>query len=442
MSGIKLELEALDENNNYSLGKIDISKYLLGDSAISKIKSSIDNSDFVVGVFSFSSCKIKLVNRNGIFNLGSGGLFPFERNNARVTISLIKKDNSISKVFEGLIDEIATRDNPLSESITITVTSIDSIFKKTIVQAGAVRIGQTFKEAIIGLLSNNFLLNFIEINEDKINLDYNGVIESVESFANKSTSEVFNNILVASNSILYIDNNREVIVTPRVVLNKVVSKNFYGNYDQLDRKPKILNIKNVNTGLHRAINQIRVNNNYYQDHDYIAAFGLKSKDITVEFVSDIDQLRNIANNLINKYKVPKSELIIAIPLEESVDLKLTDIVTIYIPKKIIPFDRNENFSRVGIDNIGEARLSGTIGSYSHYSQKGFIVYEKIDNPNNFTSELKIRELGTTQGDSHNYLFPAKFGIARFGRSRFAQENVEIYSRKFGKAKFGRSRFAV
>ncbi len=436
--GIKITPVGL--NSNEFLDEFEGTDYLAGNSAISSISNTVDNSDFVVGLFSYSYTRIKLLNRSGIFNQNdSTGKFPNGRDGSKVTIFL--RDQGEEKpVFIGEISEDATKENILNETIEITVLSPDSVLRRHNVPAGILSGNLSFKDAIIALLDRPPINLSVKIRERFIEMDYNGIIDNEESFSGKSIQESIGEILVAGNSFLFVDFNNFVRVLSRTKFRER-KRRFYGPYDKLGRSPGILSVKNYNNGLQRTINQVEINGEYYGDQDFINTYSLRSKSISFDFITRPDRQAIVATNLIRKYRVPKQEMTIMVPLKDAYDLEISDLLSVHYPRKRVGI--NENSGKFGIDMFGFAKFAGNVGAFYINSNVNWIIYGKKDNPSNFTTELKLREYGFKVGDSTLHKRRSIFGTGRFGEATFQDTEVAYASKtgRFGIGKFGSSTFA-
>ena len=94
----------------------------------SNMKKSIDAADFDIGVFYYGDVKLKIDNYGGKFSdkYDIRSLFPYGRDLAKVRVTYNDK-NGESTVFNGLIDDKATKINFEKEEISIVCPSNDSV---------------------------------------------------------------------------------------------------------------------------------------------------------------------------------------------------------------------------------------------------------------------------------------------------------------------------
>ena len=425
-------IDPIDNNNGYTIESIDATPYLAGNGAISNIKQSVDAADFVVGLFSYSHTKIKLKNIEGIFSYdGYSRYFPYGRDESRVRIRLRNPDNNQTfPIFTGLISDDATMEDDINEIISFTVLSYDSIFKHDRVPSGTVGGDLSYKDALIKLIDRNPINLFVSIEEDNLTLDYNGVIEDGEAFTGLSVSDAVNKILLSANSIMFVDENRNVIADVRTS-RKTQQEIFYGPYSEVQRTPLILGIKKINNGHHRMINQVQLNEVYYEDVTYIDAYKLKSKTLDLKFITTSPERSRVANNIIKRHRYPKPEMTIIVPTISSYDLSLVDLVSVDYERLVSSARGDDVFARYDIAEYDDGEYPGEHGTIYISPEIGWIVYEISHNLSDFTTELKLKEFGSTSGDSVLYDVPNEYDRAVYDTGLYESDDGVVYASSVG-----------
>ena len=416
----------IDQNGRHSLPQIDVSNDLLYNTAISPIRRSVDSSDFVVGVFSFDHCKIKLKNtRRKYSNTSYLRAMPFGSDGARVEIFTIRDATSginpspsiVTKIFTGTINDEATKESLLKEEIVFTVLSLDSILKRRPFLPEAVRQGITLEEALGALLSTPPIPEFIKLPPGNIDLDLKGLrISSRAPFQGKNSYDVVTNLLVASNSVMFVDENRIVHIAPRTPSILDRGAIFRGPYSSQGKNPAILSILDYNQGLHRMINRVNYTDttgdrSSYEDRDYIDAYGIKEKTVDWSFLS-IRDARDAAFNLVNKYRYPKSEITIKVKLDDARELNVLSIVGLDVPPLYSP--TGKRVPEWGKTKWGEGKWPNVSGGGNIDIGQGWLVYEKIDDMASFETTLKLRTVGVRPGDQDNFVIPLYWGLGNWG----------------------------
>ena len=382
---------------------------------ISKITSTVDNSDFSIGVFSFNSVTLKLLNHSGLFSNENGlsSIFPYGRDRARVDISLGEFS------FTGLISEDATREND-NESVTFTILSADSILRTTVITGGTLRAGDMASQMILSILTIPRIASLITATSANISLDQDYTVTTTTSFAGKSALAVLNELLVPANSYITIDSdlNALVLSRTRVRTNANIRKTFHASHDILRREPPILLIKDYNDGQHRAFNSFVLNSrNPEQDTSFIEAYGFREVSVSAEFVESSSDLEAIETNLLDKWKVPKREFKIVVRTRDASDVSIGDIVRVNYPFVIRPFHGQDSIGKYDVTPKSEAVYSTETGVFRIHDVFGWLVYGRIDDPENFTSELHLREYGHEFGDSFIDTV-SRYGVARYGSATY------------------------
>ena len=436
MRKILLTVSPPDSRRGF-LDPIDISDTISGESGISKIAGQIDSSDYAVGAFSLPTCRLTLLNLDGRLSVGtSSSIFPFGRDGAMMHIRYADERTQFP-IFAGLVDDDASRENFRRESITFTITSPDSILRRTVVTAGVVGDNVRASEAIFRILDRPPINQILKIKRENINLDYDALMDRGGVFIGKSSREALNGMLFVCNSILYVNEDNEIIIEERSA-DRVPRRTFYGPFDVHRRSPNVLNIVDYNTGSHRIINQVSAEGVLIQDTDFIEVFGLKNKSITFDSIVAQSEKNRVAGNLVRKYRVPKKEMRIVVKLQDTQGIHLNDRLLINYPSK-----KTGNItlsSRYGQAQYGKAKYGGVRGTIEINDDVSWIVYEFSHNLKDYTSTFKLREAGVDFEDAFVAFPPSFYGRGKYGQSRYSTADFFFVDPRIGK--YGRSRYGV
>ena len=296
MERAKLYIYPIQEDGTWNNApKIDVSKYILGDGGIGSINITIDSSDFVVGVFSYDSCQVKLANKDGKFSLNERlSLFPFGRHNSKAEIYYVDtKYNKERILYVGLINESSIKEDLFDQTIRITLVSVDSLINQIIIdiQQSSFRISypavrpsvnsgkslHSVSELITSVTQNTVkktnnsynvlpregIINFSDIDKQ---LDFVANITSwlhitnlsnslYKFFNKKSLKDFLSTMMVITNSFTYYDLTKQEIVIGSRKNKKSYVKKFYGEFND-ENDSVILGIKNLNSGIQRVFNSI------------------------------------------------------------------------------------------------------------------------------------------------------------------------------------------
>lgn len=393
---------------------VDFTRYLAGNSAIGKITSSVDNSDFVIGAFSINNCKIKFFNRDGIFSENASGGFPYGRDGSLVSIEVgdpyTNSNNRI--VFQGYVDDIGSKEDPITESFEILVVGVEGRLRKEQMPVNLITGGTLSSQALQLILQDANLRGGGSVN---VELDLDPTIDNPSVFNGKSRWEAMNRILKIANSYARIQRTYEnnsftenldlYSRTRKIPSNETVRK-FYGPYDNQNdlptaRGPLILSVARWNSGIQRSFNRISFNDESVEDPDYIQIYGLREYSASDQIITSTEISRAVAANILEKFKNPKQEFEIIVKLADASDISVGDIVQIYYPRK-----NDGKNNRVGSSMIGSAQIAKEYGGFAIYQHLGFLVYATEHNLDSFTTKLKLREYGHGVADGLDFREPS------------------------------------
>jgi hypothetical protein len=388
-------------------------------SGIGSITKSIDAGDYDIGVYTYSDLTLRCYNHNGYFNDPGDrrSIFPVTRNRCKVRVDLIDMDSDGDETpfitYQGLINEEATRWNVETDQIEFKVLSRDSVIRNTKVSAGTIADGSLASTAISQILNVPSITAVLNYNVSDINVDLDFTIDDGSEFDNQSTRDVLNQLLLATNSVLLINESGDMIVSSRDE-NETDITYLYGHSDTYGRE-NIIKILNYNTGMHRMFTACKINDTEDEQADISATFGYRLKTISMPFVTDAGTEATIAERLSSRFSVPKMECQVVVSMEVSRSLDLLDRVSIDFPLRARPIE-GAFLPVVGVTAIGDTDqpLPDTFGSFRMAPNIGWKMIEIVDDPKNFVSTLKLRQIGHTLSDG---VFNAPMSCAIIGISK-------------------------
>lgn len=407
-------------------------------SGIKNIRRSIDAGDFQIGVFTTDDITIQAFNFNGYFNENdSRSIFMTGRDKTKVVVEFIEFDDDGEETsnisFRGIINEEATKFNLKTEVINFRVLSSDSIIRKTKIPSGTVANGSSFETAIENILNIADITSILTVSNANINVDYNGTVGDGSDFDNQNAKDKLNELLAASNSVLTIDND-VVTVRSRDETETTQILRLFGPNDLLGRE-NIIDITKYNTGLHRMFTSITVNGQIRSNSSYEAQFGSKEKKFNFDFVTDPLVDIAIADRIVDEFKTPKIELNVRVRTSVAKSVKLLDRVQVNYPLRYKP--SNDFLPVYGLSKYGTDKYPFTFGSTKIDSNVGFKIIEIEENPNSFTTILKLRQIGKDIGDGFfTERGPALYGFATYGEDIYFDSGHDVtYSSSYGSAQY-------
>ena len=418
----KVFITPLIQKDTYGT-EVDVSEYVKID-GLSKIKRSIDSTDYSIGVFRFNDLKLKCENARGTFNENdSRSIFPFTRDKALVRVSALEIDPDTFEIveeaqFDGIINDEATRQNITTDLTTLTALSRDSTFRTSRVAAGLIANGNTAKQAIILMLSQAEIEAILTIDESNIVPDLDFVIDTASALDNLEVKEALDLILVAASSVLVIRNN-VVYVQGRGVETSSEVLELKGR-GELSGNSNMFSVSSYNSGKQRQFNSVIVNKLVTRSNeDSVSEYGLRQAPFDFPMVNDTDTLGIIADRIVNEFGFPKIELKVRVPTSISKDFDLLDVVSVDAPWLKKPI-QDKFFPIVGVATLGDIAtpLPTIQGSVQIDKNIKFKIISIEDDPKLFRTNLKLRQVGRTSNDG--FFIPSIFGSAIFGESVFVE----------------------
>jgi hypothetical protein len=414
--------------------EIDVSDRVSFD-GVSNIRRAIDADDYDIGVYSYDDLEIKALNFDGYFNDEQDvrSIFKFGRDltKVRVVFSQTEIDeNSETETttitFRGLINEEASRLNTETNQIFFKVLSLDSVLRNTQVSGGTISEGMSASQAFEAILDVPKITAVLGVDAANINPGTDFTVSVGSDFDNNTVREALNKLLLASNSVMLIDSSQDIIIRDRAEDDDTSIKNLYGPFDIYGRQ-NVSKLLDYNTGRHRMFTSIVINGIEKTDSAYAQAFGYRQKSTDLGFLDDnVDggdiAIAEVAQGLLDEFKTPKLECKIEVKTKYVKDVDLLHRVALNWPLRIKPATTSSFFPVIGVTKIADTSspLPLTYGPISIPPNVAWKVIERVDNPKNFDTTLKLRQAGTSLEDGY-FNFPgssiigyAVIGVATIG----------------------------
>jgi hypothetical protein len=363
-----------------------------------EIVRSIDASDYDVGVYVFNDVDLDCDNSDGYFSdeTDSRSLFQFSRDLAKVRV--VYYDQGVaSATFRGLINDEGTRNDLRNDRITFRVLGRDSAIRKTKVIPGAVTSGTAIRNAIFGILNRDEITSILDVQLANINPDQNGTVDDGTKLDNKSTRTVLNELLLASNSVMIITEDDEVIVKSRVHDSVKAPLELFGKGD-LQGRENIISISEYNTGLHRLFNAVKLNTVEVSDNDSLVAYGARKKEVSFEWMTDTTNTTTLANRILREWKTKKIEFTVQVKTSIAKGYDLLDRVSVDYPLVRYPTGARLPICGVAVCGNADTPLPKIRGSIVIDPSVGFKIIEIRENPRDFITTLKLRQVGVSETD--------------------------------------------
>lgn len=377
MARFRIYLKTFDTEGEYQSDFIEITRDVVKIGAITQI---LDNTEYDIGIYRNSNCKITVRNDHGKYLEPDGlrSIFPFKRTGSIVKITWDIRDYDLCvgffkageellgheiTIFEGLLDEVPASSSIVDQSVEFTILGFESLFDKVLVPFGdIVDLGDDFmnpdtmSDVIYKCLNQPFITNILIVDSDNINPALDPRVDEKDSLEDKTVRAALSEILLACNSVLYIK-DRAIYVTSRAASNDIKYQ-FYGQAS-VNGLENIIDIKNYRDGLNRTFNYWawRETSFFSQEISSVEKFGILRKELSLDLVTAIspDNIQAILDENRTEFGVPKPEFDLETPISyESLDLFHLDRVSIDYPTIFVPADNNP-LPRYGQNIYGAAR---------------------------------------------------------------------------------------
>lgn len=391
----KVYLTPLTGESEYGT-EIEITDYVL--SSLGNVSKKTDSDNYAIGAYLMGTVELTCVNYNGEFNENDArSFFRYKRDLSKIRIVYFNDSATSSTSFRGLISDGGTSIDAGKEEIKIRVLALESILDRTQVGAGVIEAGDLFSTAIKTILNVSAITSVLTYSASNIEVDLDLTID-VEggAFDDKSTWEALKLLLVASNSVIYIDN--EVIKVKTRDENTGNISYFYGPGDTLDRE-NFIKITEYNNGAHRIFNSIIINDTKYTDTESKNWFGLKQQSFTLDFITDSDKELIIAKRLVNQFRYPRIEFKLTCSTQLANQINFFDTIGVSHPLRCRPYKENDqSLWDIAKYNTSTDIFSICFGGVVIDGRLAFQIIERSENPNRLEVTLKLRGRGKTFDD--------------------------------------------
>jgi hypothetical protein len=394
--------------------EVEISDYVIA-SSIGNIRKNTDSDDHVIGEYLLGSVDLTCANFNGEFNEADPrSFFKYKRDRSKIRVEYFSSltDSTIS--FKGLITDEGTSSD--DDTAKLKVLALESILRTVQVSSGAITAGDYFSDAIKAILNKPAITAVLTYSAANISVDFDLTIDDEGPFANISTWDALKQLLIASNSVVYVD-NETIMVVPRDYDSGNISY-FYGPGDQLDRE-NIIDISSYNNGKHRMFNSVTVNGTNYTDDNSRDWFGLSDISFTFDFITDSGKETQISRNLVNQFRYPRIEFEITVTTDLANELGFFDTTGVAHPMRLKPCcNYDASLWGVALYNTSSDVYNINFGGVIIPGRLAFKMIQRTENPKDFTTRIKLRNRGKTFDDGVLIYWAAIWGLSRWGISTY------------------------
>lgn len=357
MSNFRAFIIPFKEDGAYSDEEIEVTSDVDFQS-FGSIKQAIDNDQYKVGVLTFNDLNLKLRNDHGKYSAPGTpeSIFNIRRNESifrlyweieseppycGLAICGSARLSETKLLYEGFINDDATRENIKTEFTSLKVISMESVITKVDTPFADFTVLDTIRDLIFKVLNQTRITSFLNVDLTNINIDTNLVPDDISDLESKTGKEALDELLLLGNAILYIK-DRIVFVETRAA-SADLKYTFYGPASIIGLE-NIQTISDIRTGLSKTFNYWTWTEKNFnvQDASSVALYGPKKRNIDSKIITDTPKQQTVLSNLVSEFGFPKDNFRIKTPVTyETLELFLLDKINIDYPTIYIPSEGSE-----------------------------------------------------------------------------------------------------
>ncbi len=351
MGFFRVYVKPFDEEGNYT-DWIDVSQYV-DKNSLSDLTQQIDgNSDYQLGVFTFSNVNIKFNNRTGKFSDVETiqSLFRYKRADTQIKLTWRIQDGpycglAVSgvdylsdevEIFKGLLNDESCATDAQTQFLSMTVLGFESLFVRTIVPFDTVDSGDPISQNLYDILNQPQITQLLNLDIANLVPGLNQLTDSLASLQNKTVKEVLDNLLPASNSVLYIKDDtifvKDRSPTPDIKFT------FFGQASKLGVE-NVLDINQIKNGVARVVNYATWSDSalVVTDDESVTRNGIQKRESNYDFFTDATKRENLLTAIVTDFSTAKQEFDLYCELNYKtlvlgiLDRVVLDYPTVYLP---------------------------------------------------------------------------------------------------------------
>src|SRR6185312_11395141 len=262
-------LQPFDDDGNYTGEWIEITDDVTF-ADLGGIGAALDNTDYDIGVYRTSSFDLVLSNNKGLYSdVGnSKSIFHFTRSNTLCKITWQQGDNPKCGFFKadgsaklapevnvvvGLLNDDSLSMDLDTQVVTFKVLGRENTFVTAIVPFSSLSGSDLLSVTMYNMLNQPLITMLLTINLANITSNVDQVPDDISPFQNMTVDAALADILLATNSVLYIQDDT-VYIKPRLPTADII-QTFYGQASSLGPE-SIQNIINIKNGVAKTFNYI------------------------------------------------------------------------------------------------------------------------------------------------------------------------------------------
>lgn len=386
---------------------IEVTADVVGGS-VGAIQRSLDVSDFDIGVYTNSAVALTLRNDQGRYSdiENTSSIFRFKRGDSLVKVTWdladwdyfagLSRSDEIQggevTVFEGLLNDDGAEMQLVDRDVSFNILGYESVFERSLApdwttSPPADNLALTLITEVLSVVNASLTTPIITVDALRIATANAVAWDDLTVFENRTCAEVLRDLLLASNSVLYMDGAIPVVSGRDPSAS--VDHTFYGPGSSAGPE-SICSIDAIRNGLNRTFNFVRWTDEALlsKDDTSIARVGVRKKDVSIDGITSTPSKQGVLDAIRTEFSEPRQEFKLVTPINYEV-LALQLLARISIDYPVIPVS-TDSLALYEIAEYGVANYPLDISSFEilttdHYKVLGI----DIDlNGNNATLYLR------------------------------------------------------
>lgn len=409
MPRFRVYLKPFNEEGNYVDDYIEVTDDVI---KLGKIEVAIDNDEYNVGVVRNTPIELILRNDYGLYDLNNTlrTIFRTKVKNTLVRITWDVVDQPLIcgfflpgttplgnevEVFNGVINDLSSDSDIDKQIVKLRVMSKDNIIGDIETPYSSITNGDNLSDILYTVLNQPPFNQLVTVDASNINVGQDTTIDDKSSWESTTVDEILRDILLATNSVLYIKNDIVYVSdrTPGVSL----AYTFYGQASDQGIE-NILHIGKIKNGLNRMFNFWTWQDTVLvsKDDTSIDLYGVRKKimDLGVINTSSTSKINTILDANRVEFATPVMEFDLETPINyDRLELDLLDKIAIDYPTVHVPFDNNP-LPRYDLGDVydGTARYPYSQWSLTIDDQRRFKIINKTIDVDKQILVFKMREI--------------------------------------------------
>lgn len=324
--------------------------------SISRLRQQVDQSEYDIGIFKFQDTNIIMNNQSGKFGQPGDGIsiFGVRRTGSKVRITWELEDDDVQcnnafvgdaflsetkTIFKGTLNDEASTEDIQTQTISFKIMGREAVFSQVEAPTGDYTLADTFKELMVKSLVSPLITNLFTVDADNINPPVDLVIDLLDQWVGATVKKVFDDLLLVSNSILYIRDDTIFIVSRDPSAESKFT--FFGPTSE-EGIENIQDLSKVRFSLNKTFNFWQWDDFIIRGAASIASFGVRKKAFSFDGITDNGKKGTILTALQDEFSLPVREFDLTTPATyETIELFIGDQVRVDYPTIFFTSEGNQ-----------------------------------------------------------------------------------------------------